>query len=386
MPPTISTDVLLVGGGVAAVRCARTLRREGFDGPVLLVGDEATPPYNRPPLSKELLRDDLPDELVLAEPATWYERRRIERMGDTHVEALDPEARRAWLSDGRTIGFERCLLATGAEPRRLTVPGGEHALLLRTLADARHLRSAAVEAGPGAEVVVVGGGFIGVEVAASLASLGLHPTIVELGASLWSGSLGSELVGWATARLADAGVTVRFGTPLTGLDGDGAWVGDERLPAAFTVAGIGVEPRISLAAAAGLEVANGIVTDAGHRASHAAVWAAGDVARREGIRIEHWHAAREGGDRAARSMLGLPIGDDPPPWFFSEVAGATLDVIGMAAGWDDERWVTDGLLAYLDAGRVVQLAAIDSAMAPDRMRALLNEGVHIRRLEAMLAT
>lgn len=85
-------------------------------------------------------------------------------------------------------------------------------------------------------------------------------------------------------------------------------------------------------------------------------------------------------------MLGLPIGDDPPPWFFSEVAGATLDVIGMAAGWDDERWVTDGLLAYLDAGRVVQLAAIDSAMAPDRMRALLAEGVHLRRLEAMLAT
>jgi 3-phenylpropionate/trans-cinnamate dioxygenase ferredoxin reductase subunit len=133
-----------------------------------------------------------------------------------------------------------------------------------------------------------------------------------------------------------------------------------------------------------LEVANGVVTDAGHRTSHAAVWAAGDVARREGVRIEHWHAAREGGERAARSMLGLPIGDDPPPWFFSEVAGATLDVIGAVSRWDDERWVADGLLAYLDAGRVVQLAAIDSAMAPDTMRALLAEGLDLRRLEAMV--
>jgi 3-phenylpropionate/trans-cinnamate dioxygenase ferredoxin reductase subunit len=384
--PTLSTDVLLVGGGVAAVRCARTLRREGFDGPVLLVGDEPTPPYNRPPLSKELLRDDLPDELVLAEPATWYARRRIERIGETRVEALDPDARTAWLSDGRTVGFERCLLATGAEPRRLTVPGGEHALLLRTLGEAHRLRSAAVAAGPGAVVTVVGGGFIGVEVASSLASLGLRPTIVELGASLWSGSLGSELAGWAAARLADAGVTVRFGTRLTGLDDDGASVGDERLPAAFTVAGIGVEPRTALAAGAGLAVADGIETDASHRASHAAVWAAGDVARRDGIRIEHWHAAREGGERAARSMLGLPIDEDPPPWFFSEVGGATLDVIGAADAWDEERWVADGLLAYLDAGRVVQLAAIDSAMAPDRMRALLAEGVDVRRLEAVVAS
>ena len=381
----MSTDVLLVGGGVAAVRCARTLRREGFDGPVLLVGDEPTPPYNRPPLSKELLRDELPDELVLAEAVTWYERRGIERIGTTRVDTLDPEARTASLSDGRTVHFERCLLATGAEPRRLKVPGGERALLLRTLGDARRLRSAAVSAGPGAAVVVVGGGFIGVEVASSLAALGLHPTIVEIGTSLWSGSLGAELAAWATARLTDAGVTVRRDAPLTGLDSDGAWVGDERLPAAFTVAGIGVEPRTALAAAAGLEVGDGIITDGGHRTSHPAVWAAGDVARRGGMRIEHWHAAREGGERVARSMLGLPIGDDPPPWLFSEVAGATLDVIGLADEWDAERWVASGLLAFLDAGRVVQLASIDSAMAPDRMRALLAGGADLGRLEAMVA-
>ena len=118
-------------------------------------------------------------------------------------------------------------------------------------------------------------------------------------------------------------------------------------PPTFAVAGIGVEPRTGLAAAAGLDVADGIVTDAGHRTSHGAVWAAGDVARREGVRIEHWHAAREGGERAARSMLGLPLSPDPAPWFFSEVAGSMLDVVGVAEGWDDERWVASGVLAYL---------------------------------------
>ncbi len=386
MSPSISTDVLLVGGGVAAVRCARTLRREGFDSRILIVGDEPTLPYNRPPLSKELLREDLPDELVLAEPETWYARRGIERLAGTSVETLDPQARTVTLSDGRTVAFQRCLLATGAEPRRLPVPGGERAMLLRTLGDARRLRSAAVAAGPGAAVTVVGGGFIGVEVASSIAALGLRPTIVELGGSLWSGSLGSELAAWALGRLADAGVTVRLNARLTRMDDGGGWIGDERLAATITVAGIGVEPRTGLAAAAGLEVADGIVTDASHLTSHSAVWAAGDVARREGVRIEHWHAAREGGERAARSMLGLPLRPDPAPWFFSEVAGSTLDVVGVAAGWDDERWVANGVLAYLEAGRVVQLASIDSAMRAERMRDLLAEGADLGRVEASLAS
>jgi 3-phenylpropionate/trans-cinnamate dioxygenase ferredoxin reductase subunit len=184
-PPLDATDLLLVGGGVASVRCARTLRREGFDGRIVLVGDEPMPPYNRPPLSKELLRGDLPDELVLAEPERWYERRAVERLAGRRVLSIDPDARVATLDGGTRIGFDRCLLATGAEPRRLSVPGGVHALLLRTLADARRLRAAAVQAGPGARVVVVGGGFIGLEAASSLAVLGRRPIVLELGDRLW---------------------------------------------------------------------------------------------------------------------------------------------------------------------------------------------------------
>ena len=364
----LETDVLLIGAGVASARCARTLRREGFDGRILLVGDEDVLPYNRPPLSKELLRDALPDDLVLAEPETWYARRSIDLQRSRRVVRLDADARMATLDDGTGIGFERCLIATGAEPRPLPVPGGEHALLLRTLADARGLRAAAVEAGPRAPVAVVGGGFIGLEVASSLASLGLRPTVLELGDRLWSGSLGSELSDWATDALAGIGVEVRLGAGVTRLEPDAAWVGDERVEAAFVIAGIGVRPRLALAEAGGLETNDGIVTDASHRTSHRAIWAAGDVARRAGMRIEHWHAAREGGERAARAMLGLEVGPDPAPWVFSEVGGHALDVIGVVEPWTDERWVREGVLVYADGDRLIGVAIVDGAMPVEDAR------------------
>lgn len=370
----IQTDVLLIGGGVASVRCARALRKDRFDGRITLVGEEAVPPYNRPPLSKELLRDDLPDDLVLAEPARWYERRDVELLTGRRVSALDLEAQEAALDDGGHVRFEKCLLSTGAEPRALPVPGGEHALLLRTLADARRLRQVATAAGEGAPVVVVGGGFIGLEVASSLAALRLRPTVVELGTALWSGSLGTELSAWATRELARLGVEVRLGAGVTRLERDAAWIGDERLDAAFVVAGIGVRPRDALAAQAGLEVDDGVVTDAAHRTSHPAVWAAGDVARRDGARIEHWHAAREGGERAARSMLGLEIGPDPAPWVFSDVAGHAIDVVGAVEAWNREEWVAEGVLAHLDGDRLVGAAIIDAAMPVERARELVAAG------------
>lgn len=367
-----TTDVLLVGGGVASVRCARTLRREGFDGRILLVGKEATPPYNRPPLSKELLRGDLPDDLVLAEPERWYERRAVDLVTDVRVASLDLDGRVAETDGGRRIGFERCLIATGAAPRELPVPGAEHALELRTLADARRLRRAALEAGAGAPAVVIGGGFIGVEVASSLAALGLRPIILERGGRLWSGALGSLLAGWAEERLGDAGVTVRTDAEVTALEPGAVRVGDERLPAALIVAGVGVRPRHELAARARLDVDDGVLTDAAHRTGHPAAWAAGDVARVAGLRIEHWHAAREGGERAARSMLGLDLEPAPEPWTFSEVAGSTIDVVGSPEGWDDEVWIAPNrIAAFREGGRVVQLASIDSALAADDMRRLV---------------
>ena len=378
-------DVLLVGGGIASVRCARTLRRQGFSGSIVLVGAEPRPPYNRPPLSKELLREDLPDGLVLAEAATWYERRRIELRVGVGVTRLDPEARIVALEDGSAIGYERCLLATGAEPLTLPVPGAERALLLRTLEDSRRLRSAAMSLSPGAPVTVVGGGFIGIEVASALASLGRRPTIVEMADSLWGGVLGGELGAWAAARLAASDVGLRLGARVTGLSESSCIIGDERLDQDLCVAGIGVRPRTDLAEAAGLAVEDGIVTDADHRTSAPGVWAAGDVARVDRRRVEHWHAAREGGERAALSMLGLPVAPPRASWVFSEVAGAAIDIVGDSRAWDEERWMADGsVLAYLQGERVVQVAIVGSAISVEEARAIVERDAPVAELAAIL--
>jgi 3-phenylpropionate/trans-cinnamate dioxygenase ferredoxin reductase subunit len=375
--PDRAVDVLLVGGGVASARCARTLRRNGFAGSILLVGDEERAPYNRPPLSKELLRDDLPDDLLAAEPLGWYERHTIELRTGVHVTELEPAGRRAALDDADTVTFDRLLIATGAEVRKLAIPGAETSLTLRTADDARRIRASGLAAGEGAPVVIVGGGFIGLEVASSLAAIGLRPSVIERSEELWAGTLGRQLSEWATERLAGVGVELRLDATITRIGDGAAWIGEERLPAAFVVVGVGVRPRTELAEAAGLRVDDGIVVDAGQRTDHPAVWAAGDVARiDDSQRIEHWHAAREAGERAALSMLGLPVPAPPAPWVFSEIGGTTVDVIGATAGWDEERWLDRErrVLAYLAGGRVIGLAIVDGAVAPDVARRLMQGG------------
>lgn len=376
-------DILLVGGGVASARCARTLRRGGFEGSILLAGDEPAPPYNRPPLSKELLRDDLPDELVLAEPPAWYEKRDIDLRTGARVAELDAAEGTARLEDGTDVRFARCLLAPGAEPNRLPIPGGERALVLRTLADARRLRQAAQTDG---RATVIGAGFIGVEVASVLAALGVRTTLVEMTDRLWGGALGDALATWAEDRLSGAGIDVRLATTVTGLEEGAAVAGDERLAHDFALAAIGVRPRTELAEQAGLAVDDGILTDAAGRTSAPRVWAAGDVARIDGHRVEHWHAAREAGERSALSMLAKEVPPPRPSWIFTEVAGTALDVIGDAKEGDEERWLGDGaVLASTAAGRLVRVAIIGSALDPGRARDLVGRGASPDALTEALA-
>jgi NADPH-dependent 2,4-dienoyl-CoA reductase/sulfur reductase-like enzyme len=383
MPPgERQVDVLLIGGGVAAARCARTLRRAKFAGSILLVGDESQLPYNRPPLSKELLRGEVARELIAAEPTGWYERQRVEPLTGVAVVELDPAALVATLADGTRVRFRQCLLATGAAPRRPPLGGAEHALLLRTVADAEAIRSRAVG---GRRAVVIGGGFIGVEVAASLAAVGMAVTVLEMAEALWGGTLGPEVSAWAAEALAAAGGELRVGARVTRLDADAAWLGVERLPADLLVAGVGVSPRTELAEAAGLTVADGIVADAGGATSAPGIFAAGDVARVEGLRVEHWHAAREGGEAAARAMLGEPPGERPAPWVYSEFAGHLLDVVGHAPGGAETAPVGDGRgVAYLAGGRVTQLAIFDSALPVEAARALVARRPRVGELEAAL--
>jgi 3-phenylpropionate/trans-cinnamate dioxygenase ferredoxin reductase component len=372
----VEVDVLLIGGGVASARCARTLRRNGFAGSILLVGDERLPPYNRPPLTKELLRDDSADDLLLAEPQRWYDRHAVGLLTGTTVESLDPDARRVALADGRSVAFERCLLATGALPRELNVPGGGSAVLVRTIDDARALRSAALSA-TGDPAVVIGGGLVGVEVASGLASLGLRPTIVERTGALWGGAMGELLSEWALERLEQAGVTVLTNSTVTAI-GDGRVVADGvALDAALVVAGVGVVARDDLARRAGITTERGVVVDAAQRTSHPAVWAAGDVARTDGHASEHWHSARDAGERAALSMLRLEVPRVAVPWTFTEVAGVPIDALGTGDA-DDERWLIDGsLVARSSRGMVTQLIVIGASVPTDRARVAVERGVRL---------
>lgn len=366
-------DVLLVGGGVASVRCARTLRRRGFTGSVLLVGEEPHAPYNRPPLSKQLLNAELPLELVAAEAPTWYERHAVELRAGLAVAAIDASNRMATMADGLRVRYGNCLLATGAAPRHPSVPGAEHALLLRSFDDALEIRRRATRGG---RAVVIGGGFIGAEVAGSLEAWGMEVTVLELAPSLWGGSLGVELSAWASGALASAGVQVRASTAVTRLDPDAAWIGDERLPADVLVAGVGVTPRDELAGSAGLACQDGVLADATHATSAPGIFAAGDAARVDGRRVEHWHAAREGGERAALAMLGEPLPPPRAPWVFSEFAGQLLDVVGFAPTWDETRVLGDPsadhfVVAYLHDGVVAQLAVTNSAVPTEQARAFV---------------
>jgi NADPH-dependent 2,4-dienoyl-CoA reductase/sulfur reductase-like enzyme len=376
-----SVDVLLVGGGVAAARCARTLRRHGFAGSILLVSEEALPPYNRPPLSKELLRDDLPDELVLAEPVAWYWRQSVDLVLDTPAEALDPDEGIVTLADGQQLRFGHLLLATGAAPRRPVIPGADHALLLRTLADSRAIRDRAVA---GSRAVVVGGGFIGVEVAGSLPLRGVSVTVVEVADALWGGALGTEVNAWAAGHLAAAGVEIRLGAACEAVRPDGVSLVGEFLAADFVVAGVGVTPRTGLAADAGLLVDDGIVVDPGGWTSANRILAAGDVARTDGgARVEHWHAAREAGERAALSILGEPVPPRRAPWVFSEFAGAKLDVFGWAPRWD-ELVELPGAIAYIVGGRVAQMAVFDSSLPIEDARAFVERNPGPAELRAFI--
>jgi 3-phenylpropionate/trans-cinnamate dioxygenase ferredoxin reductase subunit len=358
-------DVLLVGGGVAAARCARTLRRGGFAGTIVLVGDEPTPPYNRPPLSKELLRDEVPDELVLAEPAAWYERRGVELLLGVPATALDPGERLVELADGTRVRYGSCLLATGAAPRMPAFP----AYLLRTLADAHALRDAAADA---TSATVVGGGFIGVEVAASLAARGTAVRLLSGGDLLWGGAFGVAPSDWAAGVLRRAGVDVRFGADPEPADG-------------LVVAGIGVEPRAELAAAAGLAVDDGILVDGRQVTSAAGVLAAGDVARaHDRPRIEHWHAARESGERAGLAILGQPVPAPHAPWIFSELGAAKLDAIGWPDPDAAEVELAPGVIGFTRGDTVVQVAILDGALPVEPVRALIERGGTLSELAAAI--
>src|SRR5687767_11865026 len=335
---------VIVGASLAGAKAAETLRDEGFDGRVVLVGAEEERPYERPPLSKDYLRGETERDKVYVHDEGFYAEHDIElRLGRTAV-SLDTANAQLELDDGQQLSYDRLLLTTGAQPRRLEIPGAEldGIFYLRSVDDSDALRE---RVDRGGAVVVVGAGWIGAEVAASARQRGLDVTVVEPASVPLERVLGKEIGAIYRDIHTDHGVRMLTGTGVEALEGDGAVervrTSDGRvIDCDFVVVGVGVRPRTALAAEAGLAISNGILVDALLRASAPGVFAAGDVANAqhrfygEAIRVEHWANALNQGPAAARNMLGQSAIYNRLPYFFSDQYDVGMDYTGLARGCD----------------------------------------------------
>ncbi len=351
--PSTETFVI-VGAGMAGAKAAETLREEGFDGRVVLVGAEPEPPYERPPLSKDYLRGEAERASFAVLDEGFYAEHDIELRVDCTAERLDVQANTLHLAGGEPLAYDKLLIATGAQPNRLGVRGGDldGVLLLRTVADADALHE---QLGPDRRVVVVGAGWIGCEVAASARQLGAHVTVVEPMSVPLERVLGPELGGFYRDVHVEHGVEFVLGSGVTEIDGDGraqrVRMGDgSELACDLVVAGIGVKPRVGLAKHADLEVENGILVDEHLRTSAPQIFAAGDVANAfhpfygERVRVEHWANALHQGPVAARSMLGREDAVyDRLPYFFSDQYEIGMEYTGFSH--PEDRVVIRGDLA-----------------------------------------
>jgi 3-phenylpropionate/trans-cinnamate dioxygenase ferredoxin reductase component len=339
---------VIVGGGLAGAKAAETLREEGFDGRVVLVGDESEPPYERPPLSKGYLLGTDERDAAFVHPESWYAENDIELRLGTKVSAVHREEHEVELDGGERIGYAKLLLATGSRPRRLDVPGADldDVRYLRELPNADHLRDVLDE---GHRVAVVGGGWIGLEVAAAARTHGAEVTLVEMAELPLQHVLGDEVAAVFADLHREHGVNLLLGTGVREVVRDGDRVvalvtsDGQEVMADTVVVGIGITPRIELAEAAGLTIEDGVAVDAALRTSDPDVFAAGDVASvdhprlEERIRVEHWANALHAGPAAARSMLGREVSYDRLPYFFTDQYDLGMEYIGHAppGGYDD---------------------------------------------------
>jgi 3-phenylpropionate/trans-cinnamate dioxygenase ferredoxin reductase subunit len=394
-------DFLLVGGGLASAQCAAELRKRGAEGSILLAGREPEPPYERPPLSKEYMRGEAGREDAYVNPPGWYEENQVELLTGTNVMSLDPAARTAKLQGGEEVGFDKALLATGAMVNILRVEGAENEGVhyLRAFGNSDAIRADAEAAG---HVVLIGGSYIGTEVAASLRAKGIECTIVMMEEVALSRTFGEDAGRWFQGQLESHGVTIHGGEELEAFEGDG------RVRAVLTksgraiecdavVVGAGVRPDAMLAQRAGLEVEDGIVCDSKLTSSAEGIYAAGDccsydsVVHGRRIRVEHWDVAMQQGMHVARNMLGEDADYDVVPYFFSDLADwASLEYVGPAADWDEEIWRGDRdggefSVWYLKDGKVAGALSVGRSEDLAEARRLLAEGVDVSAARDALA-
>jgi 3-phenylpropionate/trans-cinnamate dioxygenase ferredoxin reductase subunit len=375
----VARTFVIVGAGLTGGAAVQTLREEGFDGRIVLIGDEAHLPYERPPLSKEYLRGEQEREELFVRPPSWFEENDIELRVGERATALDPDGPAVELDDER-IEADAVLLATGGRPRRMPGPDSERVLYLRTIEDSDRVRDAM---GSG-RLVIVGAGFIGAEVAASARSKGVDVTVLEMAPVPLIRALGEEMGRLYGQIHRDHGVDLRTDEGVEGIEeaADAVIVRttkSDAIEADAVVVGVGIEPNVELAESAGLQIDNGVAVDEQCRTSVEGIFAAGDLANHRhpvfgrAIRVEHFDNALKMGAHVARVMMGQDAPFDDPHWFWSDQYDVNLQYGGFAHEWD--RIVTrgslgdrDGVAFYLKDG--VLLAALGLNRGKDVRRAM----------------
>ncbi|MDH6123790.1 FAD-dependent oxidoreductase [Kitasatospora sp. GP82] len=378
---------VIVGASLAGAKAAETLREEGFDGPLVLIGDEHERPYERPPLSKGYLMGKTAREKIYVHSPEWYEEHSIDLRLSTVVTAIDPAAHRVTLADGSSLGFGRLLLTTGASPRRLPVPGAdaESVYYLRRIEDSDRIRALLR---PGVRIAVIGAGWIGLETASAAREAGAEVTVLEVAELPLLHVLGREAARVFAELHRDHGVDLRFGVQVTEITGHGVRLGDGTLiEADAVIVGVGVAPNTRLATAAGLTVDNGVLTDQHLQSSHPDVFAAGDVVNAfhplygRHIRVEHWANALHQPRTAARSMLGEEAVHERVPYFFTDQYELGMEYSGYVEPGGYDRVVFRGdvpgrefIAFWLSGNRVLAGMNVNIWDVTDPIRDLVRSG------------
>ena len=385
LPASVPASVMIVGGGGAGFAAAELLRRQGYGQPVTVVSADDDAPYDRPNISKDYLGGTAPEEWIPLRPLDWYIQQRVDLLTGRRVSRLRPDTHSVELDDGRRLEYGALLLATGASPIKLDVPGAQlpHVHYLRTLHDSRAIIERATRT---RRAVVVGASFIGLEVAASLRGRNLEVHVVAPDEIPMQRVLGAELgrfvrelheqhgvrfhLGHTLASIAEHSVTLKSGTTIE---------------ADLVIVGIGVRPNLDLAEQAGLSVDRGVLVDDHLRTSAADIWAAGDIARwpdrytGTAIRVEHWVVAERQGQSAARNMLGQQEPFVEAPFFWSMHYDVTINYVGFAEAWDEAKIVgsipdRNCLVAYRKNGKTLAVASINRDVESLRIQVAMDRG------------
>jgi 3-phenylpropionate/trans-cinnamate dioxygenase ferredoxin reductase subunit len=393
-------NVTIVGAGQAGTQVAQSLRKRGFSGRIVMLGNEGYPPYQRPPLSKAFLKGEMDDARLLFRPESFYAEKAIELEKDRPARGVDSVARTVTCEDGKVIAYDRLVLATGATPIPLPVPGADlnGVRSLRGLADSLSIRDLLVD---DAKLVVIGGGYIGLEVASAARQLGHDVTVVERLPRLLSRVTSPPVSEFYLDLHRGHGVDVRLDESVTELLGDqrvtGVQLGSgERLDADVVLVGIGVHPNQGLAESAGLRCDDGILVDRHCRTSDPAVYAAGDCARTDygdgrTLRLESVHNALDQAERIAADIIGDPAPAYDPPWFWSDQYDVKLQTVGLFNDYDDIAIRGDVSARKFAAlyFRDDELIAIDAINDPVSFMAgkqIFKKGIRIGKADALAAT